>query len=124
MEDEIFDFQLACSEALALVLGCESRRVSLVVDVEGSAEQEVVSVRIRDYGLSYPRRDLGDGLGVWLLRGMMDRVEVDVHDDGYAIELTRALADHSSRPLEVDEPPPLEPIDLPAVRRERAARAS
>jgi anti-sigma regulatory factor (Ser/Thr protein kinase) len=122
-EDEIFDFQLACSEALALILGCESRPVALVVDVKGKIDGEVVSVRIRDYGLSRQRRELDDGLGVWLLRGMMDRVEVAALEDGYAIELTRALTGYGTRPAAAHGLPPLAVEDFLADVLAEPARA-
>ena len=91
-EDEIFDFQLASCEAVALAIGRDTRPVSLVVDVEGSIDGDVVCVRIRDYGLARPPRDLTDGLGIWLVRGMMQRVRIEAHADGYEIELRRSLA--------------------------------
>lgn len=122
-EEEIFDFQLASCEAVALAIGRDSRPVSLVVDVTGSVEDDVVSVRIRDYGLARRPRDLIDGLGIWLIRGMMERVEIEARPDGYEIELVRALASGKRRAVGRQVQPPA-PIELTGVRRPARRRAT
>ena len=90
---EIFDVVLACSEALTLVIEDAPRQVALVVDVEATIEDDVLTLTTRDYGLwheSHLTPD-EDPLGVALMRSLMDSVELERHEDGQTITLARRL---------------------------------
>lgn len=90
---EIFDVVLACSESLTLVIEDRPKQVALVVDVNATHDEDVLSVTTRDYGLWHESHaeEQDEPLSLSLMRALMDSVELQRHPDGQTIRLTRRL---------------------------------
>jgi anti-sigma regulatory factor (Ser/Thr protein kinase) len=90
--DEILDLQLACSEAVTMVIEQAATPVALIVDIEGKLEDAMVNVTIRDYGLCrQANRDGPETFSVALIQAVVDVFEVRAHADGRTIVLGRRL---------------------------------
>jgi anti-sigma regulatory factor (Ser/Thr protein kinase) len=97
---DVLDIQLACSEALTLVLEQAPTPVALVVAVDAAIKGETVTVAIREYGLCRSCGvDLltGEGFGPELILAMVDDLAVEAHADGRTIVLVRRLNDAERR---------------------------
>jgi anti-sigma regulatory factor (Ser/Thr protein kinase) len=92
--DDVLDLQLACSEALALIV--DRPRGALIVRLTGRLAGRSVTVSIRGHGLCSEaawRRPLVDAqpLGLALIDALVDRFDVHRHADGRALVLSREL---------------------------------
>jgi anti-sigma regulatory factor (Ser/Thr protein kinase) len=91
--DEILDLQLACSEALRLVIREAAPPDAPVVDVEATLRDAVVVVTIRDHGLHRAdvRREPGrdEAFSLALIHAMVDDLDVRLRRDGRTMVLIR-----------------------------------
>src|SRR5439155_8118066 len=77
--EDILDLQLACSEALTMVVEQAATPVALVVDVDGTFAGETATITIREYGLCRDgdaAREGHETLGLALIRAMVDVFDV------------------------------------------------
>lgn len=93
-ESETFAVLLAVSEAVTNAIQHPRERRRPWVDVEGRLVDDLVTVRVRDYGgwERPPVRDEGGGRGIPLMRAMMDAVEVERAAEGTSVTLQRRLS--------------------------------
>jgi anti-sigma regulatory factor (Ser/Thr protein kinase) len=91
--DEIFDISLASTEAFANAVEHPHEPSAEVIDVDGSSSNGTVAITVRDYGSwRQPRRRAAGGLGLPLIRHLMDTVEVQTPLEGTSIMMQRQLA--------------------------------
>jgi anti-sigma regulatory factor (Ser/Thr protein kinase) len=91
-ESETFAVLLAVSEAVTNAIQHPQKRRRPWVDVEARLVDDLVTVRVRDYG-GWERRPVRDegGRGLPLMRAMMDIVEVERAAEGTSVTLQRQL---------------------------------
>jgi anti-sigma regulatory factor (Ser/Thr protein kinase) len=92
-ERAAFEISLACWEAVTNAIEHPLTPTSPVIDITAAIENRNLNVTIRDYGAwrAQPRRKNG-GLGLPLMRSMMNSVNVDHRPEGTSITLSRRLA--------------------------------
>lgn len=98
--EEIEDVKLAVAEACTAVIQHANHGESIEITCEASSD--ALAVRVRDAGRHIPRADGGGmdldqarvaGLGIFLIRTLMDEVVYDAHPDlGTDLLMTKRLA--------------------------------
>ena len=92
-EDVVFDVVIAAGEACANAIEHPLSRTSGKVSLRAQLQDGEVSVRIRDDGHWREARKRSDrGLGLVLMRDLMDEVDVDASGGGTEVLLRRRLA--------------------------------
>jgi serine/threonine-protein kinase RsbW len=91
-ESETFAVLLAVSEAVTNAIQHPQKRRRPWVDVEARLVDDLVTVRVRDYG-AWERHTVRDegGRGLPLMQAMMDKVEVERGAEGTSVTLERHL---------------------------------
>lgn len=91
---ELFEIQLAVSEAFSNAVKHPEERTSHLVEIEGTASNRTVTLSVRDYGRwqdeSSPKEN--GGLGLPIMDEMMDSVVIEPFKDGTTVTMQRQLA--------------------------------
>ena len=90
---DVLDLQLACSEAVTLVMDGSAGPAGLVLDVEGELDGSTATVSIRDYGLcceDRPDREL-ETFGLALIQATVDELELRAYPGGLGAVLRRRV---------------------------------
>jgi anti-sigma regulatory factor (Ser/Thr protein kinase) len=93
---ELFEIQLAVTEAFANAVEHPEEPSAQLVDVEGTVTEQGLSISIRDYGKwqrEEPCREEG-GLGLGIMEVLMDGVQVEPSVDGTTVTMHRRLRTH------------------------------
>jgi anti-sigma regulatory factor (Ser/Thr protein kinase) len=93
---ELFEIQLAVTEAFANAVEHPEKRTSHVVEIEGTVTNRTVSLSVRDYGRwqngSSAKED--GGLGLAIMDHLMDPVVIEPFEAGTIVTMQRQLANH------------------------------
>jgi serine/threonine-protein kinase RsbW len=103
--EDIEDVKLAVAEACTAVIQHENHGEFIEVTCE--VQPDALHVRVHDAGRHFPRTDTGRaidfdearvaGLGVFLIRTLMDEVSYDVHPDlGTDLRMVKRLTRHAA----------------------------
>ena len=91
---ELFEIQLAVTEAFANAVEHPEEPTSHLVELKGTVMNRTVSVSVRDYGRwqnESSAREEG-GLGLAIMDELMDSVVVEPFADGTTVTMQRCLA--------------------------------
>jgi len=91
---DLFEIQLAVTEAFANAVEHPEEPTSHQVDVAGTLTESCLTISVRDYGTwqsEEPRKEQG-GLGLVLIDALMDTVKVERVADGTTVTMQRRLA--------------------------------
>jgi serine phosphatase RsbU (regulator of sigma subunit)/anti-sigma regulatory factor (Ser/Thr protein kinase) len=89
---DVDDLSLAAAEACANSIEHAYGLVSGVVEVRArKADEDAITVTVRDFGGWRPPRGTNRGRGLVLMEGLTDSVEVTRRDDGTIVELSRRI---------------------------------
>jgi anti-sigma regulatory factor (Ser/Thr protein kinase) len=92
---DVFEVTLATTEAFENAVRHPRQPRTPVVDLRVSMTDSAVSVSLRDHGVWDNRHaGEGDGLGLPMMRLLMDGVEVQTGADGTTVTMWRALTLH------------------------------
>ena len=93
---ELFEIQLAVTEAFANAVEHPEERTSHLVEIEGTVTNHTVVLSIRDYGRWRKKSSAKDegGLGLAIMDELMDSVAVEPFEDGTIVIMQRQLANH------------------------------
>ena len=90
--EEVFDATLACSEAYANAIGNPLKPTTLIVDVTATVSGRLLTLTVRDYACSRPRRDEEEiALFLRLMQSLMESAHVHQERDGSSLVLHRLL---------------------------------
>jgi anti-sigma regulatory factor (Ser/Thr protein kinase) len=91
---ELFEIQLAVTEAFANAVEHPEKRTSHVVEIEGTVTNRTVGLSVRDYGRwqNDSSAKQNDGLGLAIIDHLMDSVIVEPFEDGTIVTMQRQLA--------------------------------
>jgi anti-sigma regulatory factor (Ser/Thr protein kinase) len=91
--EEIFDVSLACTEAFANAVEHPNEPTTDAIDIEGSLSDSTITITVHDHGSWRQHRERAQGgLGLPLMRRLMDTVDVHAQPEGTAITMQRQLA--------------------------------
>jgi anti-sigma regulatory factor (Ser/Thr protein kinase) len=95
-ERELFEIQLAVTEAFANAVEHPKERSSHLVEIEGSVTNRTVALSVRDYGhwQNDPSAKEDGGLGLAIMDELMDSVVIELFEDGTIVTMQRQLANH------------------------------
>ena len=91
---ELFEIQLAVTEAFANAIEHPEEPTSQLVEIEGTVTNRTVALSVRDYGRwqdNSSAREEG-GLGLAIMDELMDSVVVEPFEDGTTVTMHRHLA--------------------------------
>jgi anti-sigma regulatory factor (Ser/Thr protein kinase) len=93
---ELFEIQLAATEAFANAVEHPEERSSHLVEIEGAVTNRTVVLSIRDYGRwqNDPSAKQDGGLGLAIMDTLMDSVVIEPFEDGTTVTMQRQLANH------------------------------
>ena len=93
---ELFEIQLAVTEAFANALEHPEEPTSHLVEIEGTVTNRTVVLSVRDYGRWQDESSAkdGGGLGLTIMETLMDSVVVEPFEDGTTVRMHRRLAVH------------------------------
>jgi anti-sigma regulatory factor (Ser/Thr protein kinase) len=93
---ELFEIQLAVTEAFANAVEHPDERTSPLVEVEGTVTNRTVALSVRDYGRWQDESSAKEdgGLGLVIMDELMDAVQVECFVEGTTITMHRRLALH------------------------------
>jgi anti-sigma regulatory factor (Ser/Thr protein kinase) len=88
---ELFEIQLAVTEAFANAVEHPHEPTSHLVDIAGSLTDQTITVSIRDYGTWHGERTRKEqgGFGFVLMEALMDTVRVESFPDGTTVTMHR-----------------------------------
>lgn len=93
---ELFEIQLAATEAFANAVEHPEERSSHLVEIAGTFTNRTVVLSIRDYGRwqndTSAKQD--GGLGLTIIDTLMDSVVLEPFEDGTTVTMQRQLANH------------------------------
>ena len=93
MSRELFEIQLAVTEAFANAVEHPEEPTSHLVEIEGTVTNRTVALSVRDYGRwqdeSSAKQD--GGLGLAIMDELMDSVVVEPFEDGTIVTMQRHL---------------------------------
>jgi anti-sigma regulatory factor (Ser/Thr protein kinase) len=93
---ELFEIQLAVTEAFANAVEHPEEPTSHLVEIKGEVTNRTVALSVRDYGRwqveSSAKQD--GGLGLAIIDELMDSVVVEPFEDGTTVTMQRRLANH------------------------------
>jgi anti-sigma regulatory factor (Ser/Thr protein kinase) len=90
---ELFEIQLAVTEAFANAVQHPQEPTSHLVEIKGTVTNRTVALSVRDYGrwqYESPREE--GGLGLAIMDELMDSVVVEPFADGTTVTMHRLLA--------------------------------
>ena len=90
---ELFEIQLAVTEAFTNAVEHPEEPTSHLVEIEGTVTNRTVVLSVRDYGRSQDEsaREEG-GLGLAIMDELLDSVVVEPFEDGTTVTMHRRLA--------------------------------
>ena len=93
---ELFEIQLAVTEAFANAVEHPEEPTSHLVEIQGTVTNRSVAVSVRDYGrwqdeLSAKQEG---GLGLAIMDMLMDSVVIEPFEDGTTVTMQRQLSNH------------------------------
>jgi len=93
---ELFEIQLAVTEAFTNAVEHPEEPTSHLVEIEGTVTNRSVAVSVRDYGrwqdeLSAKQEG---GLGLAIMDTLMDSIVIEPFEDGTTVTMQRQLANH------------------------------
>jgi len=93
-EDAIFAVVLSCSEACGNAVRHPVRSSRAAFEVEAEANREEISIIVRDFGRWRAPKADGDpgGMGLMLMRSLMDDVRLERFTRGTLVRMHRRLA--------------------------------
>jgi anti-sigma regulatory factor (Ser/Thr protein kinase) len=92
---ELFEIQLAVTEAFANAVEHPEEPTSHLVELMGTVTNRSVAVSVRDYGRwQYESAREEGGLGLAIIDELMDSVVVEPFEDGTTVTMQRRLANH------------------------------
>ena len=91
---DVFEVTLATTEAFENAVRHPRQPSTPVVELRVSITDSAVSVSLRDDGVRDGQAGEGEGLGVPMMRLLMDGVEVQSAADGTTVTMWRALTPH------------------------------
>jgi anti-sigma regulatory factor (Ser/Thr protein kinase) len=91
---ELFEIQLAVTEAFANAVEHPEEPTSHLVEVEGTVTNRTVALSVRDHGQWQDQSSAmeGGGLGLAIMDELMDSVVVEPFEDGTTVTMHRRLA--------------------------------
>lgn len=89
--DEVFEITVAASEAFSNAVEHAYAAADAQIEIEGSLQDEAVTLTIRDWGQWREPRGANRGRGLSLMRGLMDEVTVTPGPDGTTVRMSRRL---------------------------------
>ena len=90
---ELFEIQLAVTEAFANAVKHPEGPTSELVELEGTVTNRTIAVSVRDYGRwQYESAREEGGLGLAIMDELMDSVVVEPFADGTTLTMQRRLA--------------------------------
>jgi anti-sigma regulatory factor (Ser/Thr protein kinase) len=93
---ELFEIQLAVTEAFANAVEHPEEPTSHLVEIRGAVTNRTVALSVRDYGrwqVETSAKEEG-GLGLAIMDELMDSVVVEPFEDGTTVTMHRRLAMH------------------------------
>jgi serine/threonine-protein kinase RsbW len=92
---ELFEIQLAVTEAFANAVEHPEEPTSHLVEIEGTVTNRSVAVSVRDYGRWQESSAKAEGgLGLAIMDTLMDSVVIEPFEDGTTVTMQRQLANH------------------------------
>jgi anti-sigma regulatory factor (Ser/Thr protein kinase) len=93
---ELFEIQLAVTEAFSNAVEHPDEPTSLLVEIEGTVTNRRVVLSVRDYGRWQDESSAKakGGLGLAIMDELLDSVVVEPIDDGTIVTMQRQLANH------------------------------
>ena len=91
---DVFEVTLATTEAFENAVRHPRQPSTPVVELRVSITDSAVSVSLRDHGVWHGQAGEGEGLGLPMMRLLMDGVEVQSAADGTTVTMWRALTLH------------------------------
>jgi anti-sigma regulatory factor (Ser/Thr protein kinase) len=91
---DVFEVTLATTEAFENAVRHPGRPRAPSVDLKVSITDSSLSVSLRDHGVWDGQAGEADGLGLPMMRLLMDGVEVQTRADGTTVTMWRALSLH------------------------------
>jgi anti-sigma regulatory factor (Ser/Thr protein kinase) len=93
---ELFEIQLAVTEAFSNAVEHPEEPTSHLVEIEGTVTNRTVVLSVRDYGRWQDESSAkdGGGLGLTIMETLMDSVVVEPFEDGTTVRMHRRLAVH------------------------------
>jgi serine phosphatase RsbU (regulator of sigma subunit)/anti-sigma regulatory factor (Ser/Thr protein kinase) len=88
---EIYDITIACGEASANAIEHAYGARAATFDVEGSLDDNSVTLRVRDYGSWRPPRGGHRGRGLKLIDALMEEVHIERGADGTEVRMSRRI---------------------------------
>jgi anti-sigma regulatory factor (Ser/Thr protein kinase) len=89
---ELFEIQLAVTEAFANAVEHPEEPTSHLVEIEGTVTNRTVALSVRDYGRWQDESTKEEGgLGLAIMDELMDSVVVEPFEDGTAVRMYRRL---------------------------------
>ena len=90
---ELFEIQLAVTEAFANAVEHPEEPTSHLVELKGTVMNRTVAVSVHEYGRwQYESAREGGGLGLAIMNELMDSVLVEPFADGTTVTMHRRLA--------------------------------
>jgi anti-sigma regulatory factor (Ser/Thr protein kinase) len=90
---ELFEIQLAVTEAFANAVKHPEEPTSELVELKGTVTNRTIAVSVRDYGRwQYESAREEGGLGLAIMDELMDSVVVEPFADGTTVTMQRRLA--------------------------------
>lgn len=93
---ELFEIQLAVTEAFANAVEHPAEPTSHLVEIEGTVTNRSIMLSVRDYGRWQDESSAKaeGGLGLAIIDTLMDSVVIEPFEDGTAVTMQRQLANH------------------------------
>ena len=93
---DLFEVQLAVTEAFANAVEHPEDPTSPRVDVAGTFADNCLTISVRDYGIWQPDKTDKEqgGLGLVLIEALMDTVQIESIAGGTIVTMQRRLAQH------------------------------
>jgi anti-sigma regulatory factor (Ser/Thr protein kinase) len=93
---ELFEIQLAVTEAFANAVEHPQEPSTHLVEIEGTVTSRTVVLSVRDYGRwqDESSAEEGGGLGLAIMDELMDSSVVEPFRDGTIVTMQRQLANH------------------------------
>jgi anti-sigma regulatory factor (Ser/Thr protein kinase) len=93
---ELFEIQLAATEAFANAVEHPDERSSQLVEIVGTITSRTVTLSVRDYGRwqNDSSAKQNGGLGLTIMDQLMDSVVIEPFKDGTTVTMQRHLANH------------------------------
>ena len=91
---ELFEIQLAASEAFANAVEHPEEPTSQLVEIEGTFRRRNVTLSVRDHGRWQDKSSAedGGGLGLAIMDELMDSVVIEPFEGGTVVTMQRRLA--------------------------------